>query len=1649
MNTAKINFSFLLLFLFALFSSNTYAETLPHTDNFESSSSDGWSYDHGDTNELEIRNNGTSTKTYDFGTANANQNVKVTFELDTLGGWEDSGGSQDFFYTTFNDSTVYTITTTNINDMTVAYTTRLTATGLLKISFQTNTSATAEYAQIAYVEIQGIASGSKTICPGQLITELDTTLVTATSLDSGTIPSDATYYYNFTPSADGTLQVASSMNKYSNSLYILDGCSGSTLWTDTGDSNDKSSSEINISANQLIVIAYERRFDSSATYNINFTYTVTTAPVMGDIPNQVGTVQTIFSLDTATYVTGTVTQYTLTGTLPDGLFFNPSTGFISGTPNIETAETSFTITATNNLGTSNEDTFTITIDPLNLESNGGRNFEKRTQSSLFGDVRVIGNTVLCQQNNSGNCIEPTSTTNSNADTNLQKAPHSYSTLTIPTGAVIEYARIYWQGRQAASDDNTWNNTSKSLAGHIRLRKGSGGFTELTADIRDFSNTSGVRIYSASADALNIVDSAGTYFVDTDNFYTFTGKSQDTTPKDGLGAYGAWTLVVIYSDPNETQAKNITIFDGYKQVKNTITNDPNAKVDIEVQGFLTPMSGLVDSQTYVFTTEGDKYINGDKLKMAGTTYNTTLTLLNTASDTSNNAFNSRVDVTGTRSPDLINNNGIDIHQYDTGTTAGAKNIITNNETGAKFQFTSDGDTYFPSLIVFATELYLPQLCYDYSIKQDGHFLDIDRDVYPIAQLDSRISSSPLEITVYVKNKEADIAAEGIAIKADVNDTIFYQVGNIHTSNTNGSILLDRGTPSSSSTLCNYNKNGDNSVNNRGCTNGHDIRKGNGTLKAQDYVYTKFFLQPQNISGISSIDEPLGLSLKYYITADGNKIEYPDYVLGGVNVPLCTPSVGYQPEWGFFNVVQSGQNNNNILNNIYTQISRRPFNVSVVFDSDTATGSNEAPTSDINTTVLVEIIDVDSFGDLNASCANPDANLSEPIFVPIDFTNTNFQTALATQTNDYYNFAVKNAAFRIWHFNRSDGSLIEGWSATTTNNSKTVTSISGLYDVITHTQCATECSSSTSPTCFTCIKNNYAQPICSRDNFSMRPESYDIRIYDINKALPKYDIETDSTNPKNLTKIDLSKLYGYVADNSFGQSGINLSAGYEYRFDINATGSDGLAPVPGYTRYFNSEDDYNASLEWSDPTATKSACNDISDANLTFYVANGVMQNVEKLHDEVGEYLVHVFDNAWTTVDWNATHHSVSNSFSIINDCNSFTSSTVLTNARYGCNITSDHGTDGGGRIYRDQNVSFHPYWFDMNGTTASVGLGNTALNATPFIYMADINIAEDENMSLHLNGTIIALGENNSTLSNYTTGCYAKSLDLNVSKSDTNLTNINSQQVIFQARFHNLDNNDTIIISQDINQDETNSSDDFSIQTSPAYFRKLNNGTLNTRLNINYKRENNVSTNPKKVRYNSYNVACTNEMQNCQFNADLVGTKTTQGSVTINNDVTHYYGRSHSPRYRYTDKNGTAFIYYEVFCNGIECDKTLLQNGINSKTTDDPRWFINENHTVEFGRAISVNQKNAANISSSATTGNHPDSVDLLYNESKGYPYKATMDINSSRFLIYDKYTQDINKSVNSFEVEFIGNAGSWAGVHATDTKTVDTASTKTNRRSMW
>lgn len=85
------------------------------------------------------------------------------------------------------------------------------------------------------------------------------------------------------------------------------------------------------------------------------------------VPSVTGLVNTPLTPVTPVIASGGTAPYTFAlsgGTLPNGLLFSTSTGTISGTPTTALANTTFTVTATDNLGATSSATFTMQIDAV-------------------------------------------------------------------------------------------------------------------------------------------------------------------------------------------------------------------------------------------------------------------------------------------------------------------------------------------------------------------------------------------------------------------------------------------------------------------------------------------------------------------------------------------------------------------------------------------------------------------------------------------------------------------------------------------------------------------------------------------------------------------------------------------------------------------------------------------------------------------------------------------------------------------------------------------------------------------------------------------------------------------------------------------------------------------------------------------------------------------------------------------------------------------------------------------------------------------------------------------------------------------------------------------------------------------------------------
>ena len=376
------------------------------------------------------------------------------------------------------------------------------------------------------------------------------------------------------------------------------------------------------------------------------------------------------------------------------------------------------------------------------------------------------------------------------------------------------------------------------------------------------------------------------------------------------------------------------------------------------------------------------------------------------------------------------------------------------------------------------------------------------------------------------------------------------------------------------------------------------------------------------------------------------------------------------------------------------------------------------------------------------------------------------------------------------------------------------------------------------------------------------------------------------------------------------------------------------------------------------------------------------------------------------------------------------------------------------IFDSSNVNktnlllFVPYKFD---TTAQY---NTT-NAKNWLYMNDINGSNSSfttpKMAAFIKYTITAKNKDGAITQNYTKTCFPDTSETNCPR--VNGLKLNTTFDLFLDADINssananislyTENNNSIAIYTPLKNKSLNAGNT-SIQEwiSPKNFES---GIGEAKAYFNIDRNISQARNPIKIGLIDANTS-TSWMTNPGSPKDFNGSN-------INQTKTFYYGRTHAPRQRYTGDHGDALIYYEVYCDVANGgDKSLLPDKLASRYTDDPRWFVNPAHQiVSDGKVNAINQRGftvgSGNVKATAIDGATPTKSTLDYNEAAGYPYKTTMETNSSNWLIYNKY--DANATKNKFEVEFINPNSSWAGVHETNSTTKRNAASVTNRRLMW
>jgi hypothetical protein len=123
-------------------------QTVTLADETFDTSADGWSNASVSDEKMLIEASETVSKTYDFGADFANQTVHVSFDMNTLGDWESSGGNRDYFNVIVDGNTIYSDSYDPDSSAQYSFDVTLDANGQFTLSLEADTTASDEEVQI-------------------------------------------------------------------------------------------------------------------------------------------------------------------------------------------------------------------------------------------------------------------------------------------------------------------------------------------------------------------------------------------------------------------------------------------------------------------------------------------------------------------------------------------------------------------------------------------------------------------------------------------------------------------------------------------------------------------------------------------------------------------------------------------------------------------------------------------------------------------------------------------------------------------------------------------------------------------------------------------------------------------------------------------------------------------------------------------------------------------------------------------------------------------------------------------------------------------------------------------------------------------------------------------------------------------------------------------------------------------------------------------------------------------------------------------------------------------------------------------------------------------------------------------------------------
>ena len=1224
---------------------------------------------------------------------------------------------------------------------------------------------------------------------------------------------------------------------------------------------------------------------------------------------------------------------------------------------------------------------------------------------------------------------------------------SAAKIDIPEGKKVLWAGLFWQGYFAGN----YSESEKLQGKYVKFKHEGDLYQQITGDMH-WVYTSPTRMYyQGFKDVTNYVNAHG-------GGYYWVGDIISTEGTPAGGSYGGWSMAVVYQDKNEP-FRNTTIFYGYKglasqQAVDLAIQQANAngcdaenigvstKTTSNISGFLTPKVGDVNASLIVFAGEGDIW-SGDEHGSI-TDKNGVEHRLSNSINPDGNIMNSTITKDGvyirTGKPYFSDNIlGIDIDTYD------MNNALSNSQTSTKITLQTDGDYYFPGLYGLESNIREASVCFDYTYGQNGFYVSAPSITTPIIK-GTFNKDNPLDVKLFLENNDSssDVQVKDVKVNIDPIDTTQgkYKTQSTYVRLPNNS-RAEHIDDSLLDTNDSYLKN---------------IQIGDLSSDTSTYVYYSLDLNKSNV------DMPINASINYSlaVTIDGELV-----IINNLNTALndikpCSQTSQYQPKYGIFNVVHPKfhKSGDYYYYNLPTQVVNRVGN----FKIQTMDKDDINKPIDLNLSIAaVEMISSSGFHYTMATCRDPRATLLSQdriwVITNTDGTLSDLINKDELSQKGFFSKASSNTAFRISYNMDQNGSLMDLQKLSSgrykiTNfpnyaqgkqcqkyfvppygNSKQITSWCGNNgegsggNGMTQKELAT---------CMECIYGLNTKILCSRDNFAIRPESYSIKIDDMNQS---------NQNQKL-----------FIANNMNGTPSIKLSAGYKYLIDINATDHNNSSPTEQY--YTNKVD---AKLTWNAPNSYKCADESNITIPITFY--NGYA-NIQNQINQTGVYTLSLIDKDWTKIDYNSSYmaHHISGLFKSGADC--VEDSDVVVNesnwnSLNGCIIKSKHSNTENTQEYNDMNISYHPYKFDLSSLTLK---SRPNIIGRSWVYMN--NLEKNKSVAITLEGNITALGANNIALSNYTSECMAKDLNLYVNAQTT------PNPIV--------DKNGTVVpVQQTINEYESTDSTrsysavlpiDNNLTLSKYNFRTdESNGTAKIEWLFNLAKPYDFPVNIAEINFTKAGVYSDDD----NSSADFTNNHQAKGEKVLNGDKYLYFskvapmvGTDGHVEYK---KDYPTRLRVDVYCddkNNFGLDCSTLPDFVQPKEEDEisrtGSWYRISTHTDSDGKVLQLTVDDSNGASTNGGTVTPSSSISLDKNGSSDVvtihyprsprPENVRIWITPQEWLKYNPSIHDINDihyGIPKFSILFENGGLEWRGKGKTGNVIQVTPTPVKNERLNW